>query len=68
MGDLIMCITSGGQKMVGKDYSVPTHHMKPKSAPKYPCGCCNLKYELLLHASGEPGNEANKRAHVLIIA
>ena len=35
MGDLIMCITSGGQKMVGEDYSVPPHHMKPKSAPKY---------------------------------
>ena len=27
-----------------------------------------LKSELLVHASGEPGNEANKRAHVLIIA
>ena len=34
MGDLIMCITSGGQKMVGEDYSVPPHHMKPKSALK----------------------------------
>ena len=27
-----------------------------------------LKSELLVHASGEPGNEANKRTHVLIIA
>ena len=27
-----------------------------------------LKSELLVHASGEPENEANKRAHVLIIA
>ena len=29
---------------------------------------CNLKYGLLVHASGEPGNEANKREHELIIA
>ena len=34
MEDLIMCITSGGQKMVREDYSVPLHHMKPKSALK----------------------------------
>ena len=27
-----------------------------------------MKYELLVHAWGEPGNEANKRAHVQIIA
>ena len=120
-----MCITSGGQKMVGEDYSVPPHHMKPKSALKKwlvfvskqirfkhkktlnPAieetgNVANknststhenkisskvktteqslhgnihtsrsladyLKYELLVHTSGEPGNEANKRAHVLII-
>ena len=27
-----------------------------------------LKYELLVHAWREPGNKANKRAHVLIVA
>ena len=27
-----------------------------------------LKSELLVHVPGEPGNKANKRAHVLIIA
>ena len=65
MADLIMCITSGGQKMVGEDYSVPPHPMKPKSAlKKWPVFVLRFKHKNRHHhpAFEETGNVANKNS------
>ena len=45
MEDLIMCITSGGQKMVGEDYSVPPYpHENKISSEKMASPCIENKF------------------------